>query len=401
MTTSPRTLAAVAAVHGYRHRGRVYVPLWFGRVVDSLAARVEDLYLSTPLRDGQPEDSTDYPLAAKNITLIPQPFYTSTAGALPHLLGIARSYLAVCRKAEALYIRGLCPYSTLLYGPATLLGRRVCQRIVADPLALLRSHRRSGRLVNLASIVWAWQAQTVAKLGRWLTDGAFICSGEPLARVYRSPRTFVMLTSPVSEDEFYQREDTCQGERVRILLLSYIRPEKGVEYLIEGVARLKTDRPWELWIVGPVEHFGGYHDRLHQLVAQRGLSDRVHWRGHVKYGPEMFELYRTADIFVLPSLSEGAPRVLIEARANGLPVIATNVGGIPSSVRHEADGLLVPPKDPDAIAAAIEKLIVDAELRRSLIRNGYETARRGTLERVVDLIWATLSDEAQDSGTSR
>lgn len=393
-----RTLGIIGAIRAYRWEGQVHVPVWFGRTVDHLARRVEQAYLCLPLCDGPPDDQADHPLAANNVVMVPQPFYRTTAGAVPHLYGIARSYVTVCRAADALYVRGLCPYGTVLYGLAALFGRRVCQRIVSDPIALLRSHRRHGRLITLAGIVWAWQAQIAAKLGHWLTGGAFICSGETLAAKFESQRTFTLVAGPLSQDEFFYRPDTCQGKRIRILLLSYIRPEKGVEYLIEAVARLTTNRPWELWIIGPTEHYTEYHAGLQQLATQRGLADRIHWGGHVKFGPDMFELYRSADVFVLPSLSEGAPRVLIEARANGLPVVATRVGGIPSAVRDGVDGLLVPPRDPDAIAAAIERLIVDGDLRRTLIRNGYETARSGTIERLVDVAWAALTDGTPDRG---
>lgn len=395
---SVRTLGIIGAVRAYHWEGKVQVPVWFGRTIDHLARRVEKVYVCLPLREGPPDDQADHALAADNIVMVPQPFYRTTAGAVPRLCGIARSYLTVCRAADALYVRGLCPYGTVLYGLAAFFGRRVCQRIVSDPIGLLRSHRRHGRLMTLAGIIWAWNAQIVAKVGHWLTGGAFICSGGALAAKFGSQRTFTLVAGPLSQDEFFYRLDTCQGERIRILLLSYIRPEKGVEYLIEAVARLTTNRPWELWIVGPTEHYTEYRASLRQLATQRGLADRIHWGGHVKFGPDMFDLYRSADVFVLPSLSEGAPRVLIEARANGLPVVATRVGGIPSTVRDGVDGLLVPPRDPDAIAAAIERLLVDGDLRRTLIRNGYETARSGTIERLVEVAWAALTGGTPERG---
>ena len=75
--------------------------------------------------------------------------------------------------------------------------------------------------------------------------------------------------------------------------------------------------------------------------------------------------------------------MLVEARANGLPCISTTVGGVPSTVTHGFDALLVPPKNPRALARAIERIIRDGELRRTLIRNGLAAARRQTLERFV------------------
>ena len=96
-------------------------------------------------------------------------------------------------------------------------------------------------------------------------------------------------------------------------------------------------------------------------------------------GAPLFEIMRAADLLVLPSLSEGTPHVLVEARANGLPCVSTNVGGVPTTVTDGCDALLVPPKDAPALARAIERVMEDAELRRAMIRNGLIAARQQTL----------------------
>jgi glycosyltransferase involved in cell wall biosynthesis len=104
----------------------------------------------------------------------------------------------------------------------------------------------------------------------------------------------------------------------------------------------------------------------------------------------MFEYLRTCDIFVLPTLSEGTPRVLVEARANSIPVISTNVGGIPTSITDGFDGLLVNPKDSEAIAEAINLIAENDTLRKKLIANGLKSVRNMTVDkfakRVIGLI---------------
>ncbi len=76
-----------------------------------------------------------------------------------------------------------------------------------------------------------------------------------------------------------------------------------------------------------------------------GVHDRVSFFGYVPLGPEFFRIYREADIFVLPSVSEGLPYLMLEAMANSLPVVVTAVGGIPAVITHERDGLIVKPGD--------------------------------------------------------
>jgi glycosyltransferase involved in cell wall biosynthesis len=111
----------------------------------------------------------------------------------------------------------------------------------------------------------------------------------------------------------------------------------------------------------------------------------------VPNGKPLFDVMRAADLFVLPTLSEGTPHVLVEARASGLPCISTLVGGVPSAVTHGYDALLVPPKDAAALARAMERMIVDGDSRRSLIRNGLNAARKQTLERFTATVVRELS----------
>jgi glycosyltransferase involved in cell wall biosynthesis len=102
---------------------------------------------------------------------------------------------------------------------------------------------------------------------------------------------------------------------------------------------------------------------------------------------------RAADVFVLPTLSEGTPHVLVEARANGLPCISTTVGGVPNTVTHGYDALLVPPKDARALARAIEQVICDTELRRMLIFNGLVQAQSQTLDRFIFTVLKELETD--------
>ena len=90
-----------------------------------------------------------------------------------------------------------------------------------------------------------------------------------------------------------------------------------------------------------------------------------------------------ADVFVLPSLSEGIPRVILEAWALGVPVVATKVGGIPYLIRNGENGILVPPCSPDALSKAIEKIIDNKTLRKKLIKGGYHSVKEYTIERQI------------------
>ena len=108
---------------------------------------------------------------------------------------------------------------------------------------------------------------------------------------------------------------------------------------------------------------GEMKDTLKRLARTLNLQDRVHFIGQV---PRANEYVLAADIFVLPSLKEGFPYTILEAGVAGLPVVASSVGGIPEIIEHEQTGLLVPPKDPLALAEALKRLIADEPFRRKL-----------------------------------
>ena len=361
-----------------------------GRVAEALAMHFEKVYVCARVVYGAPPAPFDAPLNAPNLKLVAQPFWCTTAESLIHLFGIARAYLQTCRRADVLFVRGGCPYTALLYFYAAILRKPICHWIVSDPVTLLRTHTRRGPVWDTFALLYALHDRLVTRLGRWLTNGALICNGREVALAHASPRTVEIVSSTIREDEFFPRTDTCQDSVVRILFVGFIRPEKGIEYLLEAVSLLKTSVPWELEIVGP-RAFPAYSEKLDGLAGALGIRERIRWSGYVPNGKPLFDRMRAADLLVLPTLSEGTPHVLVEARANGLPCISTNVGGVPTTVTDGYDALLVPPKDARALARAIKRLVGDGELRRALIRNGLLAARKQTLGRFIDTVVKQLN----------
>lgn len=383
-----RTLGYVTPVPAFSNAGEICMQAASGRVAEALAEHFEKVVVCGKVVHDAPPAPFDVPLNAANLEFVEQPLWGTTVGSLPHFIGIARAYFRTCRQADVLFVRGMCPFTAVLYFCAKIFRRPVCHWIIGDPVSLLRTSKRKGRVLDTFAILYALQDRFFTRLGRWLTNGALICNGNELARAHQSPRTIEVVSSTIRETEFFPRIDTCQGPVLRILFVGFLRPEKGIEYLLEAVSQLHADVPWELEIVGPRE-FPDYCKRLEGIAAARGIRERIRWSGYIPNGEPLFDRMRAADLFVLPTLSEGTPHVLVEARANGLPCISTTVGGVPTTVTDGYDALLVPPKNPRALARAMERVIGNGELRRMLIRNGLRAARRQTLE---GFIYAVLRE---------
>ncbi len=164
----------------------------------------------------------------------------------------------------------------------------------------------------------------------------------------------------------------------RLLSVGRLREKKGLDTLVDA-CRLLAGRglPFRCEIVG----YGEELPRLQAQIAACGLEDRVALVGTLAR-EQVIERYARAAVYVQPSRvaadgdRDGIPNVLLEAMAVGVPVVATRVSGIPELVRHRANGLLVEPDDPAALADAIAQLIEQPELGRTLAR----AARAGVTE---------------------
>jgi glycosyltransferase involved in cell wall biosynthesis len=137
------------------------------------------------------------------------------------------------------------------------------------------------------------------------------------------------------------------------------RLEKDMPGLIEAFARCRHRARARLVLVGEGEEL----DRTRAFAARRGVAAQVEFRGHVA---DTAPVYRELDVFAMSSITEQMPLVVLEAMATGLPVVAPAVGDIAAMVSAGNAALIVPPRDPDALAAALDRAIESVELRASI-----------------------------------
>ena len=150
------------------------------------------------------------------------------------------------------------------------------------------------------------------------------------------------------------------GTPPTILFLGRLGPRKGVPQLVAALAGLPPGLPWRAVLAGD-----GDHDAARRDLDRHGLADRVALPGWLDDEGVRRHLAE-ADILALPSFAENLPMALVEAFAHGLAVVATPVGAVEDLVAHGRTGLLVPPGDVPALSDALQRLLVDVGLRRSL-----------------------------------
>jgi glycosyltransferase involved in cell wall biosynthesis len=195
----------------------------------------------------------------------------------------------------------------------------------------------------------------------------------------------VVVSSCIREAEMRPRQDLSLGNPPRMLFVGYVRPEKGVDDLLDAFEAIRRRRPLKLTLVGGSDRVvTKYEAEVHERIKRSPFRDDITIAGMLDFGDELFEQYRSHDVYVLPSLSEGTPRTLVEARGFGCPVVATRAGGIPSSVEHGRNGLLVEPRDSVGLAAAIERILDEPSLRQHLIDEGLRESQSRSLEAFAD-----------------
>lgn len=243
--------------------------------------------------------------------------------------------------------------------------------LVGAPIALAVSSAKrvvSRRSLNdyqakhpaLARLERALHGRMRASLGNSAAVTAqLIAEGAPAARVHliRNGIDLARFERPRARDAV-RAELGAAPDAVAIACVANLIPYKGHADLIDALARLPGDPPWELWCAGRDDGIGA-------SLAERaaGLGGRVKFLGARDDVPD---LLAAADIGVLASHEEGFPNAVLEAMAARLPVVATSTGGIPEAVDDGRTGLLVPVRGPAELGAALALLIGDARLRRAM-----------------------------------
>lgn len=199
-----------------------------------------------------------------------------------------------------------------------------------------------------------------------------VCSQELEALAKKSDPTseFLYIPNGVETDRFAPI-DRPQNPKVKILFIGRLIPRKGFHRVVRALPKVKelAKVPFTVEVVGT----GAHRAELDALGEELGVSQLISYVGMVPYD-QLEKSYQDADIFVLTSLSEGMPSVILEAMGAGLPIIASNVGGNNEIVKEGENGFLIMGDDIDILADRMARLINDAALRQQMGKTSREYA---------------------------
>lgn len=353
-----------------------YMPGYLGRFIDSLAGSCEGVvcFLHSPRPDEL--DRMDYLIASPNVRLV-------TIG--PHASVMLRALQA--GRYTAFPRRHASDLDLLLVrGPSPLLPAMVSASPVPTALLLVGDY-----LAGVGDLPQPrWRKEAIRLWSRWNKWGQMRAARRSLTFVnsralYRELLGKVadlheVRTTTLTKADFFERADTCQARPIRLLYAGRMDRAKGLSEMVQALGLLRErGENVVLDLVGWAEHGDPILEEIQAQAREKGIAEALHYAGPRPLGPELFEFYKKADIYIIASLaSEGFPRTIWEAMAHSLPVVATRVGSIPDYVEDAAE--LVEPRNVPALAGAIQKVIQDSKLRQRLILHGRDHALQNTLE---------------------
>lgn len=371
----------------HRVDGEVYAERAFALFIARLAGSFERLVVVGRL-DPAPARSR-YPIGGR-VHFVPLPYYRTLArplDALRAMRGAARAFWGALDDVDCVWLLGPNPFAIAFCALAALRRKGIVLGVRQDLPAYVRARHPRRPALRATGLLLEGIYRALAR------RCAVVVVGPRLARRYRHATGLLEIAvSLVEESDLASPEAALErsyeGE-LRALSVGRIEAEKNPLLLTDVLALLRAEDPrWRLAVCGEGPMEGALAERLEEL----GVREHGELLGYVPFGPRLLTLYRDSHAFLNVSWTEGLPQVLLEAFAAGLPVVATDVGGI-----REAAGdavRLVPAGDAEAAARELRAIASDPDLRARLVRAGHAYVSRRTIGSESARVTAFLSGAA-------
>jgi glycosyltransferase involved in cell wall biosynthesis len=322
------------------------------------------------------------------VTVLPMPDSPTPLNALLTMPALIRTILKAIKACDCYYLKLPEPMATVVGMVLILLGKKYAVEVVADSRQGILFAKKDMPFVKFYALLFD-------ALTKFLVRRAYCATyvSQYLRKRYptKSPqREWVFCSAELNDDIIGEPKsaERFRTDPFKIFAAGRLSAEKGHMYLVRAFKRVceLADRDVELHLIGD-----GPQRRILETEAEKlGISEHVCFHGYINQGPQLFSLLDQAHLLVIPSLTEGMGRGMIEAMAMGLPCLGSRVGGIPEYL--DSDSLFTP-KDADAIADKILPLLKNpAKLAQMSLRN-FEAAKAfwpESLKKIKNEFWREI-----------
>ena len=362
--------------------GQIWVNRPIGRLLEELRRHLPKTLLCTPIVR-EFNASVNHKLNFPNDALVPLPPLESVIKAQKYYFPTRRALRGFAASVDALFMRLPFQLPSLLRN----LGRPKLLHVVGNTREVVALSSDYQGAVKWAARGFAWFSEYQTKRLVREPNTRVATNGTEMWHKLGCRDGRVVVSSCLYQGEMEPRESPTLNDPPRILFVGYLRPEKGVLTLLDAFDELHAKRPLQLTLVGGMDRHSNAERIVRERIDNSSYRADISMTGMVDFGPRLFSLYREHDLCIVPSLSEGTPRTVVEAQSFGCPVIASRVGGIPDSVTHERTGLLFEPGNARELARSMSRVLDDEPLRGTLMIEGFRTAKQHSVEKfAVELV---------------
>jgi glycosyltransferase involved in cell wall biosynthesis len=384
-----KTLLVVSHVRHYQFDEKLFAYGPYTKEIDLWAELFDEVVIAAPLRNERPPGFAE-PFLRSNIEIAKQ-IETGGDGIFQKLLQIVLlpihilKLASVMKSADAIHVR--CPGNLGLLG--VILAPLFSDKLIA---------KYAGQWPDYDGEPWTYRLQKKILKSRWWKGPVTVYGEWPDQPEQIKPFFTSMMTREQVQQAVSHAKKKIPSTPFRILFSGRLTKEKGVHHLIEAVLILKErGSEIELAVVGNGPEF----EVLQRSIAEKLLEKNVRIVGDVPY-EESIKSFEWGDVLVLPSKSEGFPKVIAEAMCHGMVCIGMNSGLVPQML--DGRGLVIEKPDALLIANAIESLMNDSKRFTRLSIAGIEWASQYSIEDLQDAL-RTLMEESwgvklQSEGTS-
>ncbi len=332
--------------------GTFYIPQVHKLYLDYACQRYAKVYIITPVKKAQHLNTKYSPIDAPNLQVIAMPYFKSYVGAQRYFFSYRRAIKVIEEKVDIIYCRVPDPFAWM---PALITDKPVIMHFVGDTIDATE-HNQLWSPLKRKFMITAYQPEralinkAARKANKVLTNGEHIA--ERLRK--HGVNAKAIISSTISSTDFPSDLHVLQTSPVRLTYVGYLRGAKGIDTLITTIRKLQD---------GSIDFFfnvvgdGDMYRALKKLSQEKELDGRIKLWGFVNDRDQLFQILRNTDLFFFPSLSEGSPRVVIEAMSQGVPVMSTPVGSLPSTFNSPSEIRFFPINDTERAYNIIKEYV--------------------------------------------